>query len=136
MARENNAMSPDELEHFVSGAEWMVLGYLDGQGGPQAIPVPAMASGGQLHFAVASGSAAAAGLARDPRCCCTADVFPSYYEIKGATIHGVARKVSDERMAAELAARAARHGLSGGEVYAIALHEDSFGFDFAKLERR
>jgi hypothetical protein len=136
MAREDNSMSRSELEAFVSSAEWMVLGVLDQAGGPQGALVPARVSGGLLHFAVPPGSATEESLLRDPRCCCTIDVFPSYYEIKGATVHGSARRVDDADIAEELAARAVRHGLSGGSVYAIPLHEDCVGFDFAKLERR
>lgn len=136
MARENNSLSPAEIETFVAGAEWMVLGTLDRSGAPRASAVPVVASAGMLHFAVPPGSAAEADLAGDARCCCSADVFPSYYEIKGATIHGSARKIDSAPMAGELAARAARHGLAAGTVFAIPLLEDAFGFDFAKLERR
>ena len=136
MAREDNSMSPDEIEAFLQGAEWLVLGFLNDDGGPQAAVVPAKVVGSSLHFAVAAGSASEACLKRDPRCCCTIDVFPSYYEIKGATVHGSAREVVDEALAEDLAARATAHGLAAGNVFAISLLEDSFGFDFAKLERR
>jgi nitroimidazol reductase NimA-like FMN-containing flavoprotein (pyridoxamine 5'-phosphate oxidase superfamily) len=137
MARENNSMSQAEIEAFVSSVEWMVLGVLDEAGAPQGSPVATMASGGLLYFTVPAASAVEACLIRDPRCCCTVDVFPSYYEIRGATVHGSASKVAaDAAITAELAARAARHGLSNGPVFAIPLLDDAFGFDFAKLQRR
>jgi hypothetical protein len=137
MSREASAMSNAELRDFLGAVEWVALGVLDDAGRPVADVAPAVVSGDRLLFAVAPGSAVAAHLARDPRCCCAADVFPSYYEIKGATVHGVAKRVEpDPSVAMALAARAKAHGLPAGLAYALPLLDDAFGFDFDKLARR
>jgi hypothetical protein len=137
MARENNAMSDSELRTFLQPVEWMALGMLDGSGGPAATVVPVVLQDDLVYFAVPPGSSAEHCLARDPRCCCSADVFPSYYEIKGATVHGKARRLEpDPSTRLKLDERARRHGLSSGGVYVIPLLDDAFGFDFAKLARR
>jgi hypothetical protein len=122
MARENNAMSLAEIATFLQTVEWVAPGLVDGE---------------QLFFAAPVGSAVEAALKRDARCCCSADVFPSYYDIKGATVHGAARPAPEQpEAAAALDRRAAAHGLAAGAVYALPLAADAFGFDFAKLERR
>jgi hypothetical protein len=134
MPREHNAMSEAELRDFLSAVEWVALGVLDASGAPVADTAPAMVSGDQLFFAVAPGSSSDAHLVRDPRCCCAADIFSSYREIKGTTVHGRAKRVEpDPSVAAALEARARAHGLAGGNVYAMPLLQDAFGFDFGKL---
>jgi hypothetical protein len=137
MAREHNTMSEAELRTFLQAVEWMGLGTLDAAGGPAAAVVPVVVQDDLVYFAVAPGSSAEHCLARDPRCCCAADVFPSYYEIKGATVHGKARRVEPgPSITMVLNERARRHGLSSGGVYALPLLDDAFGFDFSKLARR
>jgi hypothetical protein len=137
MPRESNAMSEAEIREFLCSIEWVALGVLDAAGAPAAAVAPAVVEGDQLFFAVAAGSAAAASLVRDPRCCCSADIFPTYYEIKGATVHGRASRVTPpSAVVAALEARARKHGLAGDLVYALPLLEDAFGFDFDKLARR
>jgi nitroimidazol reductase NimA-like FMN-containing flavoprotein (pyridoxamine 5'-phosphate oxidase superfamily) len=137
MARENNAMSPADLRAFLATVEWMALGVLDAGGGPAASVVPVAVQDDFLYFAVEPGSSAEACLARAPRSCVTADVFPSYYEIKGGTVHGKAQLVGpDHSVKQVLDERARRHRLPGGSIYALPLLDDAFGFDFAKLARR
>ena len=137
MPRENNAMSGTEICAFLRSAEWVALGVLDETGGPAATVVPAVVKAERLYFAVAPASPAQVALTRDSRCCCAIDVFPSYYEIKGATVHGRAARVDpDPALGRELERRARTHGLASGVVYAVPILEDSFGFDFAKLARR
>jgi hypothetical protein len=137
MARENNVMSGSELRTFLQPVEWMALGMLDATGAPAAAVVPVVVQDDLVYFAVAPGSSAEHCLARDPRCCCTADLFPSYYEIKGATVHGKAQRLEpDSSIMLKLDERALRHGLSSGDVYVLPLLDDAFGFDFGKLARR
>lgn len=137
MARENTAMSPGEIREFLASIEWVALGMLSADGAPDVDFVPAMVEGDRLFFAVAPGSAAQANLARDPRCCCSADVFPTYYEIKGATVHGRAVAMEpSERVREALRVRAQAHRLPDGLVYSLPLLDDAFGFDFSKIQRR
>jgi hypothetical protein len=134
VARENISMTTDELRSFLGSVEWVALGTLDEHGGPAASLAAAVMKQDRLFFVVAEESPAATHLSRDPRCCCTADIFPTYNQIKGATIHGHAQRSTDDHVViAELARRAKAHGLADGIVYALPLLEDAFGFDFAKL---
>jgi hypothetical protein len=137
MPRENNALSPEEIRAFLTSIEWVALGMLAADGSPEVDLVPAVVESDRLFFAVAPGSAAQANLARDPRCCCSADVFPTYYEIKGATVHGRAvPQEPSERVRATLRARARTHQLTDGLIYSLPLLDDAFGFDFSKIQRR
>ncbi len=137
MARSHIAMSEAEIRAFLGPIAWVALGVLDPDGAPAADVAPACVRGDRLFFAVGAGTAAASSLARDPRCCCAADVCPSYYEIKGATVHGRAVRVDpDPAVAAALQANARAHGLRADVVYVLPLLEDTFGFDFGKLPRR
>jgi nitroimidazol reductase NimA-like FMN-containing flavoprotein (pyridoxamine 5'-phosphate oxidase superfamily) len=121
MPREAIAMTRDELLAFLGAQRWAALGTLDPDGTPVGEIVPIVLDGERLRFAVAHGSRAHENLARDPRVCCAADEFPSYYEIRGAVAHG----------------RAEPHGEPGGEwvEYAIAL-DDVRSFDFRKIARK
>jgi pyridoxamine 5'-phosphate oxidase-like protein len=134
--REGIAMSPEEIRTFLVAMEWVVLGVLDVEGAPLADVVPALVDGDEMFFAVASDSPTSMHLERDPRCCCSADVFPSYYEIKGATVHGRATRVTPTAaIVAALQTRARSHDLPADAVYAIPLLVDAFGFDFSRMAR-
>jgi nitroimidazol reductase NimA-like FMN-containing flavoprotein (pyridoxamine 5'-phosphate oxidase superfamily) len=137
MARESTAMSDAEIRAFLQTVEWVALGVLDAQGAPAAGVAPAVVSGDRLVFAVPADSPLAAALTRDPRCCASADVYPTYFEIRGATVHGRAERLaSDPSLQAALEDRARRHGIATGPAYALPLLEDAFGFDFGKITRR
>ncbi|MGE0384650.1 MAG: pyridoxamine 5'-phosphate oxidase family protein [Gammaproteobacteria bacterium] len=132
-------MSAAEIRAFLAGVEWVAIGTLDASGAPHADAAAALLAGERLWFAVASASPAAAHLDRDPRVCCAADVFPSYYEIKGVTVHGRARRADPgeaARVRAELAARAGRQELAADEIWWVPALEDGFGFDFARIAAR
>jgi hypothetical protein len=101
-----------------------------------AVSVPTGIVNG-LAPAVETGSAVEMRLLRDVRCCCSADVFPSYYEIKGATVHGRATRVDAVgTIFKELEERAGKHGLAAGTTFALPISDDAFGFDFGKLALR
>jgi hypothetical protein len=134
--RENNAMSITELQSFVATVEWAALGTLSAEGAPAANLVPIVVQEDHVYFSVPE--SAAANIARDARCCICADVFPSYHEIKGATVHGAAACVdtSPGGIAHELRRRAKTHGLDVGLIYTLPLLQDSFGFDFGRVQRQ
>ena len=135
MPRENDAMSNTELRSFLGTVEWAALGTLSTEGAPVPNLVPIVVQQDRVYFSVPE--SAAANLARDARCCVCVDVFPSYYEIKGATVHGAAARVdASPGVADELKRRAKAHGLGLGPIYTLPLFQDSFGFDFGKIERR
>ena len=135
MPRENNSMSNAELRNFLGALEWAALGTLSAEGAPAPCLVPIVVQGDRVYFSAPE--SAAANLARDARCCLCADVFPSYYEIKGATVHGGAARINaSPGVADELIRRAKTHGLGVGPIYTLPLLQDCFGFDFGKIERR
>ena len=88
MAREAIAMTRDEMRAFLGTQRWVALGTLDPDGTPVGDLVPATLDGERLRFAVPRGSRADDNIRRDPRVCCAADEFPSYYEIRGVIAHG------------------------------------------------
>jgi len=124
MAREAIAMTREELLAFLGTQRWVALGTLDPDGTPVGDLVPVVLDGERLRFAVPRGSRADDNIRRDPRVCCAADEFPSYYEIRGAVAHG----------------RAEPHGTPdrlGSEwtEYAIVL-DDVTSFDFRKVRNK
>jgi hypothetical protein len=86
--------------------------------------VPCALEGERLYFAVRPGSAAQRQIQRDPRVCAATDRYPSYYEIRGITVHGRA-----EPAAAPAGLRA------GGATYALPL-DDLVSFDFSKIQAK
>jgi hypothetical protein len=124
VAREQIALTRAELIEFLGAQRWVTLAMLDADGTPAAEIVPAVLDGERLCFAVARGSRAHENVERDPRVACAADEFPSYYEIRGATVHG----------RAEPHAAADRLGPEWVE-YAIPL-DDCFSFDFRKIRNK
>jgi hypothetical protein len=122
MPREAIAMTRPELLDFLAAQRWVALGTLDADGTPAGDLVPAVLDGERLRFAVARGSRADENIARDPRVCCAADEFPSYYEIRGAVAHGRAEP------------HAGRLGPEWAE-YTIGL-DDVRSFDFRKIRNK
>jgi hypothetical protein len=124
MPREAIAMTRDELLAFLGAQRWVALGTLDPDGTPAGDVVPVALDGERLRFAVPRGSRADDNIRRDPRVCCAADEFPSYFEIRGAVAHG----------RAEPSGAPDRLGPDWIE-YAIRL-DDVASFDFRKMRRR
>jgi len=122
--REAIAMTRDELLAFLGAQRWMALATLDPDGTPSGELAPVMLAGERLRFAVARGSRAHENVVRDPRVACAADEFPSYYEIRGATVHG----------SAEACDTAGRLGPDWVE-YELAL-DDVASFDFRKIRNK
>lgn len=140
MARESIALSPQEIHAFIGAAFWVAVGSLDMDGSIFADVAPSRFIDGSLFIRLPENGRTAQNIARDPRIVCAYDVFPTYYEIKGASVHGravrrepasVPPNVSAWLDDAEDAAGLPR----GHRVYTLTL-EDSFGFDFAKIENK
>lgn len=124
MGREQIALTRAELTEFLRAQRWVTLATLDADGTLAAEIVPAVLEGERLCFAVARGSRAHENVERDPRVACAADEFPSYYEIRGATVHGRAEpRDAGDRLGADWV------------EYAIPL-DDGFSFDFRKIRNK
>src|SRR5262245_2779871 len=124
-------MSDDELREFLAAQDWMVLATLDPDGSPAGDVVPTVLAQERLYFAVAPAGPSHQNLTRDPRACCAADVFPSYYEIRGAMVHGHAEAATTPPGAHGVARAAA----GGAVVFALPL-DDVASFDFAKIRNK
>jgi nitroimidazol reductase NimA-like FMN-containing flavoprotein (pyridoxamine 5'-phosphate oxidase superfamily) len=136
--RERIEMSRAEVLDFLRDERWMVLATLDADGGPFGDIVPVVLDDETFYFRVLRGTRSHANIARDDRVCCSSDRFPSYYEIKGVTVHGRAREVTDPVVAGRVAPRLSE-GVpeveAGGAFYALGL-DDVSSFDFAKIRNQ
>jgi nitroimidazol reductase NimA-like FMN-containing flavoprotein (pyridoxamine 5'-phosphate oxidase superfamily) len=130
VAREEISMSSGEVLEFLGRQRWVVLGTLAAHGGPSAALVPCALEGESLYFGVTRDSEALANLERDPRACCANDEYPTYYGIKGVTLHGLAQRVGDPDLCRRLGLDRA-----GLEVFRLGT-DDAFSFDFGKIRNK
>ena len=132
MPRESIQMNRNEVLAFLERMHWGALGTLDASGSPVADVVPCRMErgidrdpdGNQLLFALEPESKSAENIARDPRVCWSADEYPSYAEIRGATLHGRARRQRED----------GPEKWPGLSVYALEV-DDVVSFDFAKIRQ-
>lgn len=135
MPRESIAMSNEELTDFIGAKPWVVVGTLDVDGSPWGDVAASLIEGGQLIFAVPNGTRAAANIERDPRVVCMNDQYPTYYEIKGVTIHGRAQRLDDPALAVRLPSDPIDRNAADRTVYAVPL-DDVTSFDFTKIKAK
>jgi hypothetical protein len=126
MPRESIAMTAGELREFLAGMRWALLATLTPDGSPRGSAVRARLESERVCFVVTRGSQTHADLERDARACLATDQYPTYYEIKGASLHGVAEAVAAPETLV----------LAPDELaYALPL-DDVVSFDFGKIERK
>jgi nitroimidazol reductase NimA-like FMN-containing flavoprotein (pyridoxamine 5'-phosphate oxidase superfamily) len=125
MPRERIEMDRAEILALLAGTRWVALGTLDADGAPAGHVVPCALEGERLCFAVEPGSDVQRAIERDPRVCAATDRYPTYYEIRGVTVHGRAQRVGT--------APAALQG--AGAIYALPL-DDMVSFDFSKIQAK
>lgn len=135
MPRESIAMSNEELTAFIGAKPWVVVGTLDEDGSPWGDVAASLINGARLIFAVPNGTRAAANIERDPRVVCMNDQYPTYYEIKGVTIHGQAERLDDDALAARLPSDPIDRNAADRTVYAVPL-DDVTSFDFTKIKAK
>jgi nitroimidazol reductase NimA-like FMN-containing flavoprotein (pyridoxamine 5'-phosphate oxidase superfamily) len=124
VARESISMTPDEIRALLAETRWVVLGTLGPGGEPVGSLAPCALAGDRLCFAVARGSEVERRIERDPRICAATDRYPTYYEIRGVTLHGRAERVEPPP------------ALTGaGATWAIPL-DDALSFDFSKIQAK
>ena len=133
MPRERIDMSRGEVLDFLREEQRLVLGTLDADGTPWADAAPCSLQGEVLYFSIPRDSRSLANIQRDDRVCCSLDQYPTYYEIKGATLHGHAVAVTDPATLATI--RFDRSPRGDAAVFGIGL-DDVVSFDFAKLKNR
>ena len=130
MPRESIAMTPGELREFLAGMRWALLATLAPDGSPRGSAVRARLEAEHVCFVVTRGGQTHADLERDARACLATDQYPTYYEIKGASLHGVVLPLAEPVAAPETLV------LGPDELaYALPL-DDVVSFDFGKIERK
>ncbi len=144
MPREHSriAMTDEELHAFLASDQRLVLATAAPDGGTWGDVVAYVASDDRVHFKVPDGSVSAHNLAADNRVCCVVESLPtngSYYDIKGAMMHGVAEPTpADDPVMARLAELPDPITLVAGEpgqCFSIGL-DDMASFVFAKIHYR
>jgi hypothetical protein len=112
--RESIRMTGDEMTAFLQQQPAAVLARLLPDGQPDAAIVPSRFEEGALALSVDDVTLVA--LAVDDRVCCAVEVCPSYYEIRGVSVHGRAVPAAD------------------GSVHVTV--DDATSFDFGKIRAR
>jgi nitroimidazol reductase NimA-like FMN-containing flavoprotein (pyridoxamine 5'-phosphate oxidase superfamily) len=122
--RESISMTPQEIRGLLAETRWVVLATLGEGGEPEGHLAPCALVGDRLCFAVARGSELERRLQRDPRVCAATDRYPSYYEIRGVSLHGRAERVESPPALA-----------GAGATYSLPL-DDALSFDFSKIQAK
>ncbi len=117
-------MTPDEVRALLAETAWVAIGSLDPDGTPRPDVAACALEGDRLCFALPRGSASDRNLRRDPRACAATDRYPTYAQIRGATLHGLARELDGAGPA----------GLPEGAVWWLPL-DDVVSFDFSRIPR-
>jgi nitroimidazol reductase NimA-like FMN-containing flavoprotein (pyridoxamine 5'-phosphate oxidase superfamily) len=138
-------MTPEELHAFLLTDTRLVVGTLDPDGGPWVDAAAFTFVDERVWFRLPVGTRSVRNLTNDPRVCVVVESKParsSYYDIKGAMIHGRVAQVDDgELPGAVVGALAAiadpvePHGDADTVVYAVGL-DDVVSFVFAKIKYR
>jgi predicted pyridoxine 5'-phosphate oxidase superfamily flavin-nucleotide-binding protein len=117
MARESIAMTPDEVRAFLQTRHHVALATVGTDGRPEVTIVPCRYGEDGLELTIALDEPVLATITNgDDRVCCAVEVCPSYYELRGVSLHGKAEP------------------LGGGRVRVHVEHATSF--DFGKITDR
>lgn len=145
MAREHSKikMTPEELDAYLGSFRRVIVATLTDDGDPWADAAAYRYVDGRLYFRVPHGTRTLDHLRRDGMVCCVVESKPdqsSYYDIKGAMLHGGAVELEAGEMPEVRAALDAiddpvEPGRTDGVVYSVGL-DDSTSFSFDKIQGR
>jgi hypothetical protein len=145
MPREHQSIkfTTEELHEFLRSDTRLILATVDDAGDPWGDVVPFVFRHDRVFFRLTVDTRSYANIARDPRVCCVVESMNglSYYDIKGAIMHGsaVATTVDhhfpDVLTALDDVADPLGPGGSDTVVYSIDLG-DSTSFSFEKIKYR
>ena len=147
MPREHSdiKMPPEVLAAFLCTDKRLILATNDEDGGNWADAVAYCFVDGRVYFRVPTDTRSYRNIAADPRVCCVVESKPaasSYYDIKGAMLHGRAEPLGDGAIGAQV--RAALADIDDpvepslphdGAVFSVGL-DDSTSFDFSRIRYR
>jgi hypothetical protein len=138
-------MTPDELREFLRTDNRLVVASLDADGGGWVDAAAFTFFEDRVYFRLPVDTRSCRNIERDNRVCCVVESKPataSYYEIKGAMLHGAADAVPRQAVpgAVSEALDAVADPLTpdapdDGQIFSIGL-EDNTSFMFAKIKYR
>lgn len=146
MPREhaNIKMDPEELRAFLASDSRCIVATVTEDGSPWADAAACCFVNDRLYFRVPVHTRTYRHLHHDDRVCCVIESKPtgsSYYDIKGAMLHGPAQPLGDGE-AGEVASIMAAlpdpvepERAANGAIYSVGL-EDSTSFSFQKIRYR
>jgi nitroimidazol reductase NimA-like FMN-containing flavoprotein (pyridoxamine 5'-phosphate oxidase superfamily) len=142
-------MTPEELREFLAADDRLVIATNGPDGSPWADAAACFFHQERMYFRVPSGTKTLENIRHDDRVCCVVERKPtvsSYYDIKGAMLHGHATPLGADGAAAGAAADEVRRRLADlpdpvepgrrdGEIFSVGL-DDSTSFTFEKIRYR
>jgi nitroimidazol reductase NimA-like FMN-containing flavoprotein (pyridoxamine 5'-phosphate oxidase superfamily) len=138
-------MTPEELREFLQSDDRLVVASLDADGGGWVDAAAFTFFEDRMYFRLPVDTRSVQNIQRDNRVCCVVESKPaaaSYYNIKGAILHGAAHAVT--RPAVPAAVLEALEAIPdpvtpdeprNGQIFSIGL-DDHTSFVFAKIKYR
>jgi nitroimidazol reductase NimA-like FMN-containing flavoprotein (pyridoxamine 5'-phosphate oxidase superfamily) len=138
-------MTPEELRDFLQSHNRLVVASLDADGGGWVDAAAFTFVQDRVYFRLPVDTRSFRNIQRDNRVCCVIESKPataSYYDIKGAMLHGAADAVTGQAVPA--AVRATLDAIADpvtpdepgdGKIFSIGL-DDHTSFVFAKIKYR
>jgi nitroimidazol reductase NimA-like FMN-containing flavoprotein (pyridoxamine 5'-phosphate oxidase superfamily) len=136
-------MTPEELDAYLALFNRVIVATLTDDGDPWADAAAYCYVNSRLYFRVPAGTRTLDHLRRDGKVCCVVESKPdvsSYYDIKGAMLHGGAVELGtgespDIRAALDAVDDPVEPGRTDGVIFSVGL-EDSTSFSFDKIQGR
>jgi nitroimidazol reductase NimA-like FMN-containing flavoprotein (pyridoxamine 5'-phosphate oxidase superfamily) len=138
-------MTPEELREFLQSDHRLVVATIDADGGGWADAAAFAFFEDRVYFRLPVDTRSHRNIQRDNRVCCVVESKPaasSYYDIKGAMLHGAADAVSQDAMPPAVGEAldaipdpVVPNEPADSDVFSIDL-EDHTSFVFAKIKYR
>ena len=138
-------MTPEELRAFLQSDNRLVVATLDADGSGWVDAAVFTFYDDRVYFRLPVDSRSFRNIERDARVCCVVESKPaasSYYDIKGAMLHGVADATASENLPAAVGETLATlpdpvtpDAAGDGQIFSIGL-DDHTSFVFAKIRYR
>jgi len=145
MAREHASikMEPEELRAYLAADHRLVVATLDADEAPWADGAAYTFVDDRVYFRIPTDSKTYANIQRDARVCCVVESKPtisSYYDIKGAMLHGHAEPLGDTSPAIASTLEDIPDPVEPGRagdwaILSVGL-DDSTSFSFDKIQGR
>lgn len=111
--REKVRMSPDEVEQLLVSSSKVQVATINQDGSPHLTTLFHVVHQGRLAFWTYPSSQKVKNLERDPRLSCLVEDGEQYFELRGVSIQGTARIVTDKAEVRDIGTAVA-HRVAGG----------------------